>query len=251
MQNLEAKLRLIGLSPNEIKAYLALVTHGGLTALELSERTGIPSSKIYNVLKKLRERNWIIVKQGRPSLYYPVPPIEAWESTRKKIISELDEVENTVIAEIQHLYETTAVEREFMLGSLYIVYGLETIIDSIIEILEKKCRGSIMVAMPFEAILNNEKLVEKIKWLSQNWDLKLLISNQLQNLIYKKFRDARMSVRTRDKLFGGGVICDEVIFIVENRDLFIGLRSGLDFFVNLAKIYFEYLWKDGEILLLS
>ncbi|RLE76282.1 MAG: hypothetical protein DRJ44_04380 [Thermoprotei archaeon] len=251
LRKLKNKMKGLGFTDSEIKAYLTLVTHGGLSAVELSERTGIPMTKIYSVLKKLREKEWVIISNTRPTIFYPSPPIEAWNHVKKKLLSEIEILEDFFVKDLQSIYNATRSGAEVVLSTLYMVYGYESIINSIIDLLEKKCSGDVMIALPFKEIIENGRLIEKIKWLSSSFEIKFLASKELKNSILKRFKNSKLKIRVRDKLFGGGIICNEVMFIVKNKGLYVGLRSDMDFFVNLARIYFEYLWKDGEIVMLT
>ena len=52
-ESLVQDLRNFGLSEYEAKAFLALSMHGPLSASSLSEKSKIPQSKIYNVMRNL------------------------------------------------------------------------------------------------------------------------------------------------------------------------------------------------------
>ena len=52
-ENIVQDLKNFGLSEYEAKAFLALSMHGPLSASSLSEKSKIPQSKIYNVMKNL------------------------------------------------------------------------------------------------------------------------------------------------------------------------------------------------------
>ena len=52
-------LEKIGLTSYEIKTFSSLLKAGELTASELSQKSGVPYSKIYEVLGILEEKGWI------------------------------------------------------------------------------------------------------------------------------------------------------------------------------------------------
>ncbi|MHA1328454.1 MAG: helix-turn-helix domain-containing protein, partial [Promethearchaeota archaeon] len=62
-------LRAIGLTDYEISIYLTLISKGPMDARELSEASGVPYSRIYNILTQLeKEKMWIIKEEeSRPS----------------------------------------------------------------------------------------------------------------------------------------------------------------------------------------
>ncbi|MFQ5780231.1 MAG: TrmB family transcriptional regulator [Nitrospiria bacterium] len=71
------KLSEIGFSEYEAKSYLALVQKNPSTAYEIGKESGVPSSKIYEVLHKLKEKGMILPVEednGKPKRYVPQHP---------------------------------------------------------------------------------------------------------------------------------------------------------------------------------
>ena len=57
------------LSSYEIHAYLTLLRSSDLTARELSERSKIPTGRIYEILEELKNKGMIEIKSSRPKVY--------------------------------------------------------------------------------------------------------------------------------------------------------------------------------------
>jgi len=77
MDNAVRKLTQLGLSEYEAKAYMALLRENPLTAYEIAKNSGIPTSKIYEVIRKLENRRTIQVIHGeRSKVFVPLPPEE-------------------------------------------------------------------------------------------------------------------------------------------------------------------------------
>lgn len=71
------KLTKLGFSEYEAKAYTALLKENPLTAYEMAKSSGIPTSKIYEVIKKLENRQAIQAIHGeRSKMFIPVSPDE-------------------------------------------------------------------------------------------------------------------------------------------------------------------------------
>tara|TARA_B100000378_G_scaffold1515_1_gene1347 strand:+ start:211 stop:510 length:300 start_codon:yes stop_codon:yes gene_type:complete len=68
-------LEKIGLTSYETKTYTSLLKNGELTASDLSTKSGVPYSKIYEVLGTLEEKGWIGSDDGRPTKYLQNPLI--------------------------------------------------------------------------------------------------------------------------------------------------------------------------------
>ena len=65
-----ATLKGIGLTLYEAEAYVTLTSLISSTAGEIAEKSGIPRSKIYDVLKGLSKKSFIEVEDGRPQTYH-------------------------------------------------------------------------------------------------------------------------------------------------------------------------------------
>ena len=76
-ENTREILREMGLNAYEIDAYTSLLGGGKMTAMEISQETSVPYSKIYEVLNSLKTKGWIKSSESRPFQYYPIPPLEA------------------------------------------------------------------------------------------------------------------------------------------------------------------------------
>ena len=63
-------LEKIGMTSYEIKTYTSLLKGGELNASELSQKSGVPYSKIYEVLGSLEEKGWIGSDDSRPTKYF-------------------------------------------------------------------------------------------------------------------------------------------------------------------------------------
>ncbi|MFQ6106853.1 MAG: TrmB family transcriptional regulator [Thermoplasmata archaeon] len=74
MEDLVKKLRNVGLTEYEAKAYLGLVTDSLSSAVKLSEKSGVPRTKIYSVLESLKTKGWVRIYSGVPILFRAVKP---------------------------------------------------------------------------------------------------------------------------------------------------------------------------------
>ena len=82
------KLREFGLNSYESKLWSALLSRGSSTAGELSDISGVPRSRSYDVLESLEKKGFILMKLGKPIKYVAVPPEEVIERIKKKINQE-------------------------------------------------------------------------------------------------------------------------------------------------------------------
>ena len=78
------ELKEIGLTNNEAKAYTALIEHGKLSAAEVSARSGVPYSRIYDVLSSLVNKGLITIIPEKTKKYNPASPDAFLEILSKK-----------------------------------------------------------------------------------------------------------------------------------------------------------------------
>ena len=69
IQGVKKFLNNVDLSNYEINTYLTLLKAQDLTAREISERSSVPTGRIYEVLESLREKGMIEIQDSRPKLY--------------------------------------------------------------------------------------------------------------------------------------------------------------------------------------
>jgi len=74
--DIESVMAELGFSRYEARAYAALAEGRPLTGYELSKRSGIPGSKVYECLERLNRKNLIVSVGDHPPRYVAVPPEE-------------------------------------------------------------------------------------------------------------------------------------------------------------------------------
>ncbi len=94
MQEDVSKLLMkLGFSEYEAKAYLALLQQSPLTGYAIARTSGVPRSKVYEVLGSLVGRGDVLVSNGEPVQYSPKPPKELIESRRQMAERQLADAE--------------------------------------------------------------------------------------------------------------------------------------------------------------
>ena len=63
----------LGFTEYEAKAYLALLLESPSTGYAVAKNSGVPRSKIYEVLENLTSRGDVLVSPGEPPLYRALP----------------------------------------------------------------------------------------------------------------------------------------------------------------------------------
>ena len=81
------KLQHVGLNEYEAKAYLVLINSHLSTATQISEKSGVPRTKIYSVLESLSGKGWIRVYSGMPMLFKAGAPANVFEKVKEDYCS--------------------------------------------------------------------------------------------------------------------------------------------------------------------
>jgi sugar-specific transcriptional regulator TrmB len=239
-------LQEFGLTDYEIRSYTSLLEIGPATANELSEASAVPYSKIYEVLGSLEKKGWIEMEHGRPSKYYPKPPSVAMEIARSQREDALKTSESFVLEELQPIYEKKGVRER---PDIWIVRGNFNVLAKIRETIGH-VQKEILAAVPTIPEQVAEMLLPLVKSIVERG-----VKVQLMTM-KKPTTDAMIKlsklcdVRTREQMFGGGIIADgrEVILLLgQEGEEAVSLAIWSDHIglAKFAKNYFEYLWADS------
>ena len=94
-------LKRLGLTEYESKAYIALLEHGEADALEISRRSGVPRTRIYDILSRLESNGFIQGLKGtRPMIYIALPPSHTLRPLKDSIVEDLEKALN----DLEQLY---------------------------------------------------------------------------------------------------------------------------------------------------
>jgi sugar-specific transcriptional regulator TrmB len=95
------KLRQLGWSEYEAKAYLALLRQNPATGYRIARESGVPTAKVYEAVARLVERGaaqLLPAPAGETSQYVPVPPEEVMAGLRARHARMLDELSRELAA---------------------------------------------------------------------------------------------------------------------------------------------------------
>jgi sugar-specific transcriptional regulator TrmB len=111
MESVVEKLQRVGLTEYEAKAYLALLNTHLSTATQVSERAGVPRTKIYTVLEALKNKGWVRVYSGVPLLFKAVQPLTVFEKVKGDLERFLGSVQTTLKEEVNDMCEKFVIKR--------------------------------------------------------------------------------------------------------------------------------------------
>lgn len=126
MTALLARLREIGLGEYEAKLYLALVKRHPAGGYELARASGVPSSKVYEVLGRLREKELVFVTDGgRATRYIPADPDEFVERYARRMTRALEGLKQ----------DLRAVGSDDQVGYVWNIHGREALLERALHLL--------------------------------------------------------------------------------------------------------------------
>ena len=111
MKSVVEKLRQVGLTEYEAKAYTALLNTHLSTATKISEKSGVPRTRIYQVLEQLQQKGWIHIISGVPLLFKPVQPAKVFEKVKEDYAELLESAKTTLTKEVNNVKEKFVVKK--------------------------------------------------------------------------------------------------------------------------------------------
>ena len=114
-------------SEMETRVYTTLLEKGNLTGYEVSKISGVPRSKVYNILEKLLKKNLIVVNKSEPKLYHAISANEFLE--KLDMLWKVDGIEY-VLDKAEHLVKNAK-------ESLLIQVWHENLTDSLLKALQQ------------------------------------------------------------------------------------------------------------------
>ena len=241
-------LRHLGLTSYEIAAYLFLLSTSPLTAEQVSKGAKLPYSKIYDVLTSLQAKGWLQVEDARPKRYSPKPPSDALEATLLNMESSLFSGIAKARSELEPMYVSKELQER---PDIRIVRGTLNILVHVQETLNQS-RSELMIATASPPLALVELLLKSLRRLKETGvKISLIITEDVGSEILKSLFQFG-EVRVKERMFGGGIVSDGrkvMLFLGSSRTGdYLAIFSDHLGLANLAKEYFQYLWKEAQQL---
>ncbi|NMC05954.1 MAG: TrmB family transcriptional regulator [Candidatus Lokiarchaeota archaeon] len=238
----------VGLTQYEISLYLTLIKEGPLNARDLSEKSEVPYSRIYNILSMLLDKGYITRDDTqRPSTYTANPPDEALMLARKKVMDDFAQHSKVIVEELNDIYLKN-IDAPFNV-SLLVYRGKDQVFKKALNLVSGAGQ-SILVAANNLADLKENGIIDVLKEKRQKGlaDIKILVEQDdpRKDILVDLVKIGQ--VRVRDQIFGTGIAVDGVdAIIVLKASIFaltsyFGLKSDFKGFGSIALQYFNYLF---------
>jgi sugar-specific transcriptional regulator TrmB len=111
MMGVVEKLQKVGLTEYEAKAYVGLLNDHLSTATKLSEKSGVPRTRIYSVLESLAQKGWVQIYSGIPLLFKAVDPHDVFDRIKQGYTEFMGSVEATLNMEVDEVKEKFIIKK--------------------------------------------------------------------------------------------------------------------------------------------
>jgi sugar-specific transcriptional regulator TrmB len=239
-------LEELGLTGSEVKAYVALLRGGSMTASEVSREARIPYSKVYDALESLHGKGWVEEQKGRPTRYTARPPDTAIEELKARVEASRKEKETLALDELMRIYVSRGEQEK---PDIWIMRGLNEILSRVKNLL-LNCRVELLIALPSQLLPYTERMEPLFAALKEKGVRTLILTSPeiAPEALERMSRFAE--VRTRKTMYGGGLISDsrEVVLLLggtEQGSLPLAIWASHHGLASFAKDYFEFLWTSS------
>jgi sugar-specific transcriptional regulator TrmB len=203
---ISAKLEMVGLSPYEAKAYVALVAHGYGDANIIAKTAQIPRTSSYKVLESLKAKGFAIATSGRPVIYKPEPP----EKIKDRIVEEIE----VTFEKLELLHEIVRERGQPQL--VYTIADKDKVLAKIGELLDKSTASFILSTPKFSEIKTH--LSKKLKSAVKRGINITIITAPLQKVPISG-RSKNVEVIRRKGLIATDVVSDGERALIASPDL--------------------------------
>jgi len=150
--NLIQKLQSSGLTEYESKIFLALISHGILSAREISKFSGVPKNRVYDSVEELKKKGMINVILGKVKKFQSIAPENAINNLFNFQLSELENKKEEVSDIIKSMQELQRKSPENI--SLWTFSGSKE------EIAKKRIEIRSAAEKEWKAMISAEKVYE-------------------------------------------------------------------------------------------
>ena len=243
-------LEKIGLTSYEIRTFSSLLISGELTASDLSQKSGVPYSKIYEVLGTLEEKSWIGSDDSRPTKYFAKSPSTGLETTKQKMESDFSKNQSVILSELVPLYEKSGTSEK---PDIWVISGGINIASKILEMMDN-CRNEVMITIPEAGEDLVKQALPRLRALhDKGVDITILASDTMDKESIKSIKRVA-TVKIKKELFGGGIISDKKYVVIllgpeiagESASDVVAIWADHAGLAGFARQYFEYLLKDSK-----
>ncbi len=239
-------LEELGLTGSEVKAYVALLKGGTMTASDVSREARIPYSKVYAALESLYKKGWVEEQKSRPIVFTAKPPDTALEELRSSQETERKEKEQLALDELMGIYVSRGEQEK---PDIWIMRGTNEILSRVKNLL-LNCRAELLVALPPQLGAFTDRIEPLLAALKEKGVKSMILTSPELPKEGVEQLSRFAELRTRKTMYGGGLISDsrEVILLLgggEQGAVPLAIWASHHGLASFARDYFEFLWNSS------
>lgn len=163
MENLWTLMKKFNFTEYETKVYTTLLKIGKATGYEVSKMSGVPRSKVYNVLESLYQKAIVQRSSGEPTLYSAIGVDDFIDSLRTGTMNDLTSLQRVLRKEEQTVHES---------NEIWNLEGYENILAKV-KNLVRSAKDELFIQIWLEDV--DEELLELLQEAEQRMDKYVLI----------------------------------------------------------------------------
>lgn len=243
------RLKEAGLTDYEALVYLKLVLDGPSSAKEISESSGVPHTRVYDVLEALELKGWVEIGQGRPMRFKAKPPSEVINVIRLEHQNRLSRIEEVLLNDLQSIYDARSVEG----SEIWFVRSVAGITNRI-QTLAHSFKKELCIVMGNLDMTIYSGLLSMLSRIDPKKSVKILASQESFNVL-KSLSSDNVIIKIGMNVIPFNVILSdkgEVVFhLVVGLDQPTEKRKNLAVYISdksLSKVIYDYidlLWRVG------
>ena len=121
-----AQLSQFGFSKNEAKAYLSLLVQNPATRYEISQRSGVPRSAIYDIMKKMELTGVVSTIGNKPVQYIPISTDQLSQNLTSQFEHNIEELKKKM----------SKIDTESSEGNVWNIKGYQAMIDHLRSVID-------------------------------------------------------------------------------------------------------------------
>ena len=240
-----SSLEDLGLTGTEVKAYVALLRGGTMTASDVSRAARIPYSKVYDALESLHKKGWVEEQKSRPIVYTAKPPDTSLDELRTRQETERREKEKVALEELMTIYANRGEQEK---PDIWIMRGTNEILSRVKNLLIN-CRTELLIALPPQLSAFTEQINPLLATLKEKGVKSMILTSPEVPSAALEQLSKVAEVRTRKTMYGGGLVSDsrEVVLLLaggEQGATPLAIWASHHGLASFAKDYFEFLWES-------
>ncbi len=215
------------LNEYESKVWISLLSKGISSVGEIAEISGVPRSRVYDVLESLEKRGFVIMKLGKPIKYIAVKPDEVIERIKANLLNEAKE-RIKIFDKIKETEEYNELEKLFNQSIKPInVEDVTTLIKGKFNINHtlkssiKEAKKSIIIVTTVNNLSEHARILKPLIPKLNKDKIKLIVAASGDEKIGKKIsRELGIKIRKID--------FDARFCIIDGKEVFIMTNDGTD-----------------------